>query len=89
MHVMSSVSHDSSEIILNYLVLKKHLFLLWMLEKILLLKYFCGSFQHSLNLHLHLADAFIQSDLRLYIQAIHFLSVCLFPGNWTHNLLRC
>ncbi len=34
---------------------------------------------------LHLADAFIQSDLQC-IQAIHFLSVCVFPGNWTHNL---
>ncbi len=34
---------------------------------------------------MHLADAFIQSDLQ-YIQAIHILSVCVFPGNWTHNL---
>ncbi len=25
------------------------------------------------------------SAFRLYI----FLSVCVFPGNWTHNLLRC
>ncbi len=33
----------------------------------------------------HLADAFIQSDLQC-IEAIHFLSVCVFPGNWTHNL---
>ncbi len=31
---------------------------------------------------MHLADAFIQSDL----QVIHFLSVCVFPGNRTHNL---
>ncbi len=29
---------------------------------------------------MHLADAFIQSNLQ-YIQAIHFLSVCVFPGN--------
>ncbi len=35
-------------------------------------------------LHLHLADTFIQSD-SLYI----FLSVYVFPENWTHNLLRC
>ncbi len=34
-----------------------------------------------------LADAFIQSDLQ-FIQAIQFLSVCVFPWNWTHNLLR-
>ncbi len=38
------------------------------------------------NLHLftfmHLADAFIQSD----IQFIHVLSVCVFPGNRTHDL---
>ncbi len=34
-----------------------------------------------------LADAFIQSDLQ-FIQAIQFLSVCVFPGNWTLNLLR-
>ncbi len=34
----------------------------------------------------HLADAFIQSDSQ-YIQAIFFfLSVCVFPGNWTHIL---
>ncbi len=41
---------------------------------------------------MHLADAFIQSDLQC-IQAIHFLFifyqyVCS-PGNWTHDLLRC
>ncbi len=36
-------------------------------------------------LHLHLADAFIQSDLQC-IRDIHFLSVCVFPGNRTHNL---
>ncbi len=29
---------------------------------------------------MHLEDVFIQSDLR-YIQAIHLLSVCVFPGN--------
>ncbi len=29
---------------------------------------------------MHLADAFIQSDLQ-YIQAIHLLSVCVFSGN--------
>ncbi len=34
---------------------------------------------------MHLADAFIQSDLQC-IQVIHFLSVCVFPGNRTHNL---
>ncbi len=34
---------------------------------------------------MHLANAFIQSDLQC-IQAIHFLSVCMFPGNRTHNL---
>ncbi len=34
---------------------------------------------------MHLADAFIQSDLQS-IQVIHVLSGCVFPGNWTHNL---
>ncbi len=35
---------------------------------------------------MHLADAFIQSDLQC-IQVIHFVSVlCVFPGNRTHNL---
>ncbi len=34
---------------------------------------------------MHLADAFIQSDLQC-IQVKHLLSVCVFPGNWTHNL---
>ncbi len=33
---------------------------------------------------IHLADAFIQSDLQS-IQVIHFLLVCVFPGNRTHN----
>ncbi len=40
---------------------------------------------------MNLADDVIQSGLQL-IQAIKynfFLSVCAFPGNWTHNLLRC
>ncbi len=32
---------------------------------------------------MHLADAFIQSDLQC-IQAIHLY--CVFPGNRTHNL---
>ncbi len=32
-----------------------------------------------------LADALIQSDLQC-IQVIHFLSVCVFSGNRTHNL---
>ncbi len=30
---------------------------------------------------MHLADAFIQSDFRLYIYYQY-----VFPGNWTHNL---
>ncbi len=34
---------------------------------------------------IHLADTFIQSNLQC-IQVIHLLSVCVFPGNWTHNL---
>ncbi len=34
---------------------------------------------------MHLADAFIQSDLQC-IQVIHFLSVHVLPGNRTHNL---
>ncbi len=33
---------------------------------------------------MHLADAFIQSDLHC-IQTIHFLPVCVFPGNLTHD----
>ncbi len=39
-------------------------------------------------LHLHLADAFIQSDLQLH-SGYTFSLVCVFPGNRTHNLLRC
>ncbi len=34
---------------------------------------------------MRLADAFIQRDLQC-IQVIHVLSVCVFPGNRTHNL---
>ncbi len=37
---------------------------------------------------MHLADAFIQSNLQC-IQDIQFLSVCVFPGNQTNNLLHC
>ncbi len=40
-----------------------------------------------LLLHLHLSDAFIQSDLQLHsgytVSLVH-----VFPGNRTHNLLR-
>ncbi len=41
------------------------------------------SFMHLI--FMHLADAFIQSDLQC-IQVIHLLSVCVFPGNWNHDL---
>ncbi len=34
---------------------------------------------------MHLADTFIQSDLQC-IQVIYVLSVCVLPGNWTHDL---
>ncbi len=37
---------------------------------------------------MHFADAFIQSDLQLH-SGYTFLSVYVFPGNRTHNLLRC
>ncbi len=36
-------------------------------------------FLSSIYMFKHLADAFIQSDLQC-IQAIHFLTVCVFPG---------
>ncbi len=36
---------------------------------------------------MHLADAFIQSDLQLH-PGYTFSLVCVFPGNRTHNLLR-
>ncbi len=37
---------------------------------------------------MHLADAFIQSDLHLH-SGYTFSLVSVFPGNRTHNLLRC
>ncbi len=37
---------------------------------------------------MHLADAFIQSDLHLH-SGYTFSLVHVFPGNRTHNLLRC
>ncbi len=37
---------------------------------------------------MHLADAFIQSDLQLH-SGYTFSLVHVFPGNRTHNLLRC
>ncbi len=36
--------------------------------------------------NLHLADAFIQSDLQCISGYTFVLSVCVFPGNQTHNL---
>ncbi len=38
---------------------------------------------------MHLADTFIQSDLQLHSGSGYTFSlVHVFPGNWTHNLLR-
>ncbi len=37
---------------------------------------------------MHLADAFIQSDLQLH-SGYTFSLVHVIPGNRTHNLLRC
>ncbi len=37
---------------------------------------------------MHLADAFIQSDLQLH-SGYTFSLVSVFPGNRTHNLLCC
>ncbi len=37
---------------------------------------------------MHLADAFIQSDLQLH-SGYTISLVCVFLGNRTHNLLRC
>ncbi len=37
---------------------------------------------------MHLADAFIQSDLQ-YIQVIHLLPVCVFPWELNPQPLRC
>ncbi len=37
---------------------------------------------------MHLTDAFIQSDIQLH-SGYTFSLVCVFPGNRTHNLLRC
>ncbi len=37
---------------------------------------------------MHLADAFTQSDLQLH-SGYTFSLVSVFPGNRTHNLLRC
>ncbi len=45
-------------------------------------------YRHFTFTFMHLADTFIQSDLQC-IPAIHVLSLCVFPGNRTHNLLRC
>ncbi len=39
-------------------------------------------------LHLHLSDAFIQSDLQLH-SGYTFSLVSVFPGNRTHNRLLC
>ncbi len=46
----------------------------------------CKCYNKSqLHLHLHLADAFIQSDLQLH-SGYTFLLVHVFLGNRTHNL---
>ncbi len=47
------------------------------------------TFKNNLfNTFTHLADVFIQSDLQLP-SGYTFSSVSVFPGNRTHNLLRC
>ncbi len=57
------------------------------------IKILCHQFakKNTQHLHLytfvHLADAFIQSDLQLH-SGYTFSLVCLFPRNRTHNLLR-
>ncbi len=43
---------------------------------------------NTFTLHLHLADAFIQSDLQLH-SGYTFSLVCVFPWETNHNLLRC
>ncbi len=36
---------------------------------------------------MHLADAFIQSDLHcIQVTVFYILSALAFPGNWTHDL---
>ncbi len=43
--------------------------------------------ENGLHLHLHLADAFIQSDLHcIQVTVFTFLSTLAFPGNRTHDL---
>ncbi len=42
--------------------------------------YFWVNYSFNVKTFMHLADAFIQSDLK-YIQVIHLLSVCVFSGN--------
>ncbi len=39
--------------------------------------------------NMHLADAFIPKRLTVHSGYTFVLSVCVFPGNRTHNLLRC
>ncbi len=49
-------------------------------------KYLYTESAHITFTFMHLADAkATYSAFRLYI----YLSVCVFPGNITHNLLRC
>ncbi len=47
----------------------------------------CSKFTFTFTF-MHLADAFIQSDLQLH-SGYTISLVCVFPGNRTHNLLRC
>ncbi len=61
-----------------------------MLKKVLMvyfLKKLIHFFQDSLTFtFMHLADAFIQSDLRcIQVTVLHFLSALAFPGNRTHD----
>ncbi len=44
-------------------------------------------FSHFTFTFMHLADAFIQSDLHcIQVTVLHFLSALAFPGNRTHDL---
>ncbi len=47
----------------------------------------CSAPLSEIFIFMHLADAFIQSDLQcIQVIPVHVLSACVFPGNRTHNL---
>ncbi len=75
----NSLFHKETEPYRDYLISQKYICTPLLIFKLHYLGILLFTF-------MHLADAFIQSDLH---SCKTFFSVCVFPGNWTQDILHC